>query len=243
MAVSRSASPQIPLNEIRPLERPSPPPRTSDRRAPALLHAGAGTRVGLRRRAAPRASFCKEAGKTGKENALSRPWPAVSSGKLSRPSSLGFPSHAGLRAADAGSSRRGGSGCRSRTAPSPAPPAAATSPLQLAAWLFCLIKLNVSVNFPPGRAALPLPEPECWLQMSTRPIGAAPSPWRLAAPATRGHGRGFLAVAVGCGAGRGQGPDFSGTHPGHRRLGPAWARRVGTHSCDMCRVKSCPCVS
>jgi len=77
---------------------------------------------------------------------------------------------------------------RPGVAPSPAPPAAATAPLQLAARLFCLIKLNVSVNFPPGRAALPLPEPPCWLQMSTRPVGAAQSPWGRVAPATRGRG-------------------------------------------------------
>lgn len=115
------------------------------------------------------------------------------------PAGLGLPGPAWLRPAGAGSSRRGGGGCRSQTAPSPAPPAAATSPLQLAARLFCLIKLNVSVNFPPGRAALPLPEPACWLQMSTRPVGAASSPWRRAAPATRGCGRRLLAGAVGRG--------------------------------------------
>lgn len=131
-----------------------------------------------------------------------------------------------------GSPRRGGGGCRSQTAPSPAPPAAATSPLQLAAWLFCLIKLNVSVNFPPGRAALPLPEPACWLQMSTRPVGAAPSPWRRTIPATRGRGlRGQ----------EGEGPGFPGKAPAsHPRFGPAWASRVGKHHCDVWRGKSCP---
>lgn len=54
---------------------------------------------------------------------------------------------------------------------------------QLAARLFCLIKLNVSVNFPPGRAALPLPKPACWLQMSVRPVGAAPCLPRVSAAA------------------------------------------------------------
>lgn len=150
VAVSRSASHQIPLNEISPLERPSPPPGTSQRQAPVLLPARAGTLVGLGCPAAPRASFCKE---------------------TKRQNGEGFPSRAELRAADVGSSRRGGGGCRSRTAPSPAPPAAATSPLQLAAWLFCLIKLNVSVNFPPGRAALPLPEPEFGYRCQRAPSG------------------------------------------------------------------------
>lgn len=72
VAVILSASPQILLNEIRPLERPSPPLHTSDRRALVLLHGGAGTRVGLRRRAVSRASFCTETGKTGKDEAVYR---------------------------------------------------------------------------------------------------------------------------------------------------------------------------
>lgn len=71
--------------------------------------------------------------------------------------------------------------------------------------------------------------------MSTRPIGAAPSPWRRAALATRGHGHGFVAVAVGCGAGRERGPDFPGTHSHHWRLGPAGVKRVGTHRCVSCK--------
>lgn len=61
---------------------------------------------------------------------------------------------------------------------------------QLAARLFCLIKLNVSVNFPPGRAALPLPKPACWLQMSVRPVGAAPCLPRVSAAAGPSAGPG-----------------------------------------------------
>lgn len=241
VAVSRSASPQIPLNEIRSLERPSPPLRTSDRRAPVLLPAGAGTRVGLRRRAAPRAPFCKETGKTGEENAVTRPWPAASAEKPGRPPSFGFPSHAGLREADVGSSRRGGGGCGSRTAPSPAPPAAATSPLQLAAWLFCLIKLNVSVNFPPGRAALPLPESEFGYRCQRAPSGLR----RARGDSPR---RPRVATATG------SWPWAAGPRESRGRTSPgptsatgisvlARTKRVCTHRCDVCGVKSCPCVS
>lgn len=211
VAVTRSASPQTPLNEIRPSERPWPPPAAQSAGHRSRSPPGQGQR-GLRRRAAPRASFGKETGKTGKEKAF--PGPGRQSRRGSRAAHPGSPSRA-----VPGSGRpawAGPGGCRSRTAPSPAPPAAATSPLQLAAWLFCLIKLNVSVNFPPGRAALPLPEPECWLQMSTRPIGAAPGPWRRAAPATRGHGRAFPAGAAGPGEGRAR------TSPGHSPAMAIW---------------------
>lgn len=117
-------------------------------------------------------------------------------------------------------SRWGDRGGRPRSAPMAAPPAAATSRLQIAARLFCLIKLNVSVNFPPGRAALPSPEPPCWLQMSGRPVGAAQSPWSRVAPATRVRGRGLVA-----GRSR-EGVSLAKLPPLHPQFGPAWASSV-----------------
>lgn len=185
VAVSQAASPQIPLNEISPLERPSPPPSPSHRRVPVLLPAGAGTLVGLGRRAVKR-----------------------------RKNGECLPSRAQLRAAGVGSSRRGGGGCRSRTAPSPAPPAAATSPLQLSAWLFCLIKLNVSVNFPPGRAALPLPEPEFGYRCQRAPSGLS-----------RARGDALRRPRVATAAGSWLWPWAAGPGEGRDRASPPLASR------------------
>lgn len=190
---------------------PPQPRAPGTRPAPRRGRDSAASAVVLR----PARLLVKRRAKQGRKRLF--PGPGRQSRRGSRAAHPGSPSRA-----VPGSGRpawAGPGGCRSRTAPSPAPPAAATSPLQLAAWLFCLIKLNVSVNFPPGRAALPLPEPECWLQMSTRPIGAAPGPWRRAAPATRGHGRAFPAGAAGPGEGRAR------TSPGHSLATAVWVLR------------------